>query len=270
MPTVISLFAKKGGVGKTTLSLNLAGYLASQNNRVLLIDADPQASLSQGLLGPEKVERLPAFNTVASLFDQVHEPDPKSIIHASGCERVWIAPSSDLLQPHAHPDPLQRGPLQFAFRDFIAEIAQNVDYVLLDAPPDCANLLSWNCLMASNYVISPVSMETFSAQSVAGVIRKIEEAHVNGNPDLQSLGYVVNLRNKRASLHIANEKKFRMIYGPQVFKTVIFEWIATPEAQHNKTHIFNYAPDSPAGKAFEKLGGELVSRISSYAIGRAA
>lgn len=270
MPTVISLFAKKGGVGKTTLSLNLAGYLASQNHRVLLIDADPQASLSQGLLGPEKVERLPVGSTVSALFDQVHEPDVKSIIHESGCERVWIAPASDLLQPHSHPDPLSRGPLQFAFRDFIAEIARNVDYVLLDAPPDCANLLSWNCLMASDYVISPVSMETFSAQSVAGVIRKIEEAHCNGNPNLQSLGYVVNLRNKRASLHIANEKKFRMIYGPQVFSTVIFEWIATPEAQHNKTHIFNYAPTSEAGKAFGKLGKELVSRIHSYAIGRAA
>ncbi len=270
MPTVISFFAKKGGVGKTTLSLNLAGYLASQNSRVLVMDADPQASLSQGLLGPEVVERLPVSHTLSALFDPVVEPDPRNIVHATNCKGIWLAPSSDLLQPHSHPDPTKRGPLQFAFREFIAEVAANVDYVIIDAPPDCSNLLSWNCLTAANFIVSPVSMETFSAQSVAGVIRKIEEVHANGNPNLQSLGYVINLRNKRASLHIANEKKFRMIYGPQVFKTVIFETIATPEAQHAKTHIFEHAPTSDTGKAFAAFGAEILARTKAYAIGRAA
>ena len=270
MSTVITLFAKKGGVGKTTLSLNLAGYLASQQHRVLVIDADPQASLSQGLLGPDKVERLPQSKTIAALFDEVQDPDPNQIIHETGCEGIWLAPASDLLQPFSHPDPLARGQFQFAFREFIADVAGSFDAVICDAPPDCANLLSWNCLMASRYVVSPVSMETYSAQSVAGVIRKIEESHSHGNPNLQSLGYVVNLRNKRASLHIANEKKFRMIYGPQVFKTVIFDWIATPEAQHKKTHIFNYAPDSEAAEVFAAFGAELLSRTQPATMGRAA
>jgi chromosome partitioning protein len=270
MPIKICLFAKKGGVGKTTLSLNLAGYLASKNHRVLVMDADPQASLSQGLLGPEVVERLPASHTLSALFNPAIEPDPRNIIHETPCKNIWIAPASDLLQPHSHPDPTKRGALQFVFREFIAEVARNVDYVVIDAPPDCSNLLSWNCLTAANFLVSPVSMETFSAQSVAGVIRKIEEVHVGGNPNLQSLGYVVNLRNKRASLHIANEKKFRMLYGPQVFKTVIFETIATPEAQHAKTHIFDYSPTSDAGKSFASFGEELLARTQAYAIGRAA
>lgn len=270
MPTVISLFAKKGGVGKTTLSLNLAGYLAGQNQRVLVIDADPQASLSQGLLGPAVVERLAQSSTIAALFDEVQDPDPRRIVHSTESEGIWLAPASDLLQPYAYPDPLSRGQLQFAFREFIAEVANNVDYVICDAPPDCANLLSWNCLMASNFIVSPVSMETFSAQSVAGVIRKIEEAHSHGNPNLQSLGYVVNLRNKRASLHIANERKFRSIYGPQVFKTVIFDWIATPEAQHKGKHIFQYAPDSEAAQVFGEFGAEVVQRTLPMVTGRAA
>ena len=150
MPTVRRLFAKKGEFGKTTLSLNLAGYLASQKKRVLVIDADPQASLSQGLLGPEIVERLPASSTIAALFDQVHDPDTRSIVHETGCDGIWLAPASDLLQPHSHPDPRSRGQLQFAFREFISEVGRNVDYVIVDAPPDCAKRLAWNCLMASD------------------------------------------------------------------------------------------------------------------------
>lgn len=270
MTTTIALAAKKGGAGKTTLSLSLGGYLAGQGSRVLLIDADHQASLSQGLLGPEKVERLPQANTIAALFDEVQEPNPNHIIHATGSEGLFLAPASDLLQPFAHPDPTTRGPFQFVFRDFITEVSSHFDYVICDAPPDCANLLSWNCLMAAQYVVTPVNMETYSAQSVAGMIRKVEDAHGSGNPNLQTLGYVINLRNKRASLHVANEKKFRQLYGPQVFSTVIYDWIATPEAQAKRTHIFQYAPDSEASKAFATLGEELVSRIQTYAMGRAA
>lgn len=270
MPTVISLFAKKGGVGKTTISLNLAGYLAGQNQRVLIIDADPQASISQGLLTPTVVERLHKSNTVSALFDEVVDPVPQSIIHETKFENIWIAPASDLLHPYSLPEPEKRGQLQFAFREFIAEVSRHVDYVICDAPPDCANLLSWNCLMASNFIVSPVSMEAYSAQSVAGVIRKIEDAHAMGNPNLQSLGYVINLRNKRATLHIANEKKFRQIYGPQVFKTVIFDWIATPEAQHKGMHIFAYDPASEAAQVFGQFGAELIQRTLPMVTGRAA
>lgn len=270
MTKKITFAAKKGGAGKTTLSLSLGGYLASKNFSVLMIDADHQASLSQGLLGSETVERLPKSHTIAALFDEVHEPVAANIIHATASEGLFLAPASDLLQPYAHPDPLTRGAFQFVFRDFISEVSGNFDFVICDAPPDIANLLTWNCLMAADYIVSPVSMETYSAQSVAGLIRKIEEAHANGNPNLQTLGYAINLRNKRASLHVANEKKFRMLYGPQVLKTVIYDWIATPEAQAKRTHIFNYAPDSEAAKAFAAMGEELLGRIHSYAMGRAA
>lgn len=270
MATVVSLFAKKGGVGKTTIALNLGAYLTTQGLRVLLIDADSQASLSQGLLGPEAVEKLPQSRTIAALFDTVRDPEPHLVISKTSSQRLFLAPASDLLQPFSHPDPLNHGQFQFAFRDFVSEVAADFDVVVCDAPPDCSNLLAWNCLMASQFVISPVSMETYSAQSIAGVNRKIEEALSNGNANLQTLGYVVNLRNKRASLHIANEKRFRMLYGAQVFETVIYDWIATPEAQHKKTHIFDYSPQSEAAAAFAKLGQEIFNRIQLSTMGRAA
>ena len=268
MPTTITLFAKKGGVGKTTLSLNLAGFLSSMGYRVLLIDSDPQASLSQGLLGADVVETLQKSETVAALFDEVVEPNPENIVHEISdgervLENIWLAPASDLLQPYSHPNPLEFSDLQTVYRDFIGEVASHVDYVICDAPPDCANLLSWNCLMAANYVLTPVNMETYSAQSVAGVIRKISEAHEHGNPRLQSLGYVVNLRKKRTALHDANEERFRSIYGSHVFSTVLYNWIAVAEAQAKRTHLFEYDSKSPASKATRNFGTELISRIDT-------
>ena len=117
--------------------------------------------------------------------------------------------------------------------------------------------------MAADYVLTPVNMETYSAQSVAGVNRKIDEAHRHGNPHLRSLGYVVNLRAKRFALHEANEERFRSIYGAQVFSTVLYNSIAVAEAQAMNTHIFEYAPKSPACKATQAMGEELISRITT-------
>ena len=123
---------------------------------------------------------------LAALFDDVVEPNPREIIHELDngkrkIENIWLAPASDLLQPYSHPQPLECGELQTAYRELIMEIHSHVDYVICDAPPDCSNLLSWNCLMAADYVLTPVNMETYSAQSVAGVNRKIDEAHRRGN-----------------------------------------------------------------------------------------
>ena len=226
MATVISLFSKKGGVGKTTTTFNLAGHLAEKGQRVLMVDADHQASLSQGILTSEVVERLRMESTVSALFDEVHEPEPEEIICSTACERVFLAPASDLLQPRAHPEPRQHGDLQFAFRDFVSEVGGAFDFIIFDTPPDCANLLSWNCLMASDYVLSLVKLEPLSVQSIAGVIRKLDEACSHGNPQLQCLGYVASMRKKRCSLHEAYEKKLRQLYGTQVFQNVIYDWIA--------------------------------------------
>ena len=270
MLKILSFFAKKGGVGKTTLTFNFAGFLAKLGYRVLMIDADHQASLSQVILGSEDVERLPKSNTVAALFDEVHDPDPEAVIHKTNSENIWLAPANDLLQPHALPQPKNCGDMQFAFREFIGEVSSSFDYVVFDTPPDCANLLSWNCLMASNYMLSPIELEPMSTQSIAGVIRKHDEACTGGNANLHSLGYLINMRKKRSALHEGYEKKIRQLYGSQVFQSVIYDWVSIAEAPHKQQHIFDYAPASESAKVIEKVFEELMGNISSLSQGRAA
>src|SRR5947209_3168152 len=100
---VVSLLAKKGGVGRTTLTINLAGALAKEGHRILAVDMESQASLSQFFLGPEAVEQLPKAATIAAIFDDGIDPNPQTIIRPTNCERLALAPASQALAAHELP-----------------------------------------------------------------------------------------------------------------------------------------------------------------------
>jgi len=265
----ISVFAKKGGVGKTTLAFNLAGFLASQNYTVLLVDCDSQASLSQGILGADVVERLRLQNTVAALFDDVVDAHPTDLVHETKSDNIFLVPTSDFLEEANRRKP-REGQYQFQLREFIAELNSNADFVIFDTPPNCSLLPAWASLMASNFVLCPVIMESYSAQSVPGGMRKIQEAQENGNPNLEMLGYVVSKRVKRRTVHEAYEGKMRKLYGSQVFNTVLPDWIPFAESQAQQQHIFDYAPNTDSTKVMSSLGQEILSRLPVASLGRAA
>ena len=261
MAIVMSTFAKKGGVGKSTFTWNFAGHLSRLGKRVLMIDADHQASISQAILTPDVVERLSQDRTIAALFDEVNEPDVTRIVHKTTDPNILLAPASDLLQPFAQPEPLKCGELQFVFREFVGEVSEDVDFVLCDTPPDCANLLSWNCLMASQFVVTVIELEPFSAQSIAGTLRKLDEAMSNGNPRMKSLGFLVNNR-KRNSLHKGYEDNLRNLYGEQVFRSVLQSRVAHSESTQTHQHIFAYDKSCDAAKETAALGDEILEKMA--------
>ena len=265
----ISVFAKKGGVGKTTLAFNLAGFLATQNYRVLLIDCDSQASLSQGILGADVVERLRLQNTVAALFDDVVDADPEELVHETTSENIFLVPTSDFLDDANRRNP-RDGEYQYQLQEFTHQIQSHADFVIFDTPPNCSLLPAWASLMASSFVLCPVIMEAFSAQSVPGVIRKIQEAQENGNPNLELLGYVVSKRVKRRAVHEAYEAKMRKLYGSQVIETVIPDWIPFAESQAKQQHIFDYAPNTDSTAVMAALGQDILNRLPVSSVGRAA
>jgi len=269
MTTTISYFAKKGGVGKSTTAYNFAGYLSNSGKRVLIIDGDHQNSVSQVILSSDVVESMPKRNTVATLFDNSADPELTDIIHETSDPNIYLAVANDTLQPYAHPVPREQGELQFVFREFVEEIRGKVDYIIFDTPPDCANLMSWNCLMASDYVVSVLGMEPMSVQSIAGTNRKIQEAIEHGNSRLKLLGYAINMFNKKTTLHKGYEEQTRQVYGTQVFNTCITEAVAVPEAQQLQQHIYQYSPKSKTAKQSTAQFDELLQRIN-YSVARRA
>src|SRR4051812_34784171 len=134
-PYVAAFLNRKGGVGKTSCCHHLAGSFASAGRRVLLIDADPQASLTKGLIGPERTEWLPKEETIACLYDDAYEPDPARLIRQTEYGGVSLVPSSAHLDTYNRPDPERCGSLQVALRSFIDEVRDGFDTVLIDCPP---------------------------------------------------------------------------------------------------------------------------------------
>ena len=160
---------RKGGVGKTSTTFHLAGAFARSGRRVLLLDTDPQASLTQGFFGPEWTEAVPPGNTIAALFGEDYVPDPVGLIVPTGFAGIDILPGSEHLNRFNLPGP-EGDPRQTSLRDLIAEVRDAYDAILIDCPPNLC-LCSWSALAAGDGVVVPVQPEDFGpgAQEGSGV-----------------------------------------------------------------------------------------------------
>lgn len=261
---VLTLFARKGGVGRTMLSQNLCGACAENGVRVLAIDLDPQASLSKNFFGRDYITRLRPYQTVAALYDDTRDCEPDEIIHQSEVENIFVAPSSDHLEPFDLPSPMEQGEAQFAIRDFVDEQRDHFDLILIDTPPNVANLLAWGALMASDFVITPVQPEKNSCEGVVDVKVRLQTAIRNGNSGLVDLGYFVNNMDMRTSQHRLMEEELRQLYGSQVFETVIYRRTEFQSSQHAYKPITHEKPSSAEADMIRELLVEVIQRVESF------
>ena len=131
----VAFLNRKGGVGKTSCVHHLAGTLSLAGRRVLLVDTDPQASLTQGLLGPEVAWSLPEGETLAALYHEAGGAPLPSLIRSTPVPGVWLVPGSERMDHYNVPDPWLTGEDQFVLRDALGEVRGDFDLALLDGPP---------------------------------------------------------------------------------------------------------------------------------------
>jgi len=255
---VICFINQKGGCGKSSSCFHLAGYFSQVGMEVLVIDADPQGSLSQGFLGSEAVESLPAETTLAALFSETFVASPRSLIMRSPIPGVSIVGANQTLARHNVPAPEHAKMNQFALTEFLAEV-NTFDVVLIDCPPNLY-LCSWNAMLAANFVVIPVPPEDFGTQGLRAVHQAIDNARLL-NPELTLLGHVVTRRDNRLLVHRTYEHKLRQLYTSQVFATVVPEASAFKVALACRTPVTIHSPGSKAAKLTRTLGCEIVRRM---------
>lgn len=260
MPTnTICFINQKGGCGKSSSCFHLAGHFAARGARVLVIDADPQGSLSQGFFGSATIEQLPARETLAAVFAEDEMPSPELLVTPTQLERISVIRANAQLARHNVPEPEHVGMKQFALATFL-ETLPGFDLILIDCPPNLY-LCSWNSMLASSFVVIPVPPEDFATQGLRTVHQAIEHAkHLQ--PALQLLGHLIIRADVRLLVHRTYEEQLRRLYGESVISTVVPEASAFKVALSCRKPVSQYAPKSRAASIVAALGDEMLHRMA--------
>lgn len=257
---VICLLNQKGGVGKTSTCHHLSGSLVLDGAKVLLVDNDPQSSLTQGFWGPLATRQLDPAGTIAAIFGG-EEPYPAAVIKPTGVPGIDILPGSKRATSYNVPDPHLADPAaQFYLRNFLDEVKTLYDYTLIDCPPNL-HLCSWAALVSADHLIVPLKPEDYGAQGIIDVQESVDLVLSGPNPGLKPLGYLITMMNVRKSIHKLYEETLRDQFGTQVFDTRMTEAVDYVEALNQRKPVAQYKPRGAAAKTMKALAMELDSRL---------
>jgi chromosome partitioning protein len=264
VPTV-TLLNQKGGVGKTSTCHHLAGTLAASGRRVLLVDNDPQASLTQGFWGPQATAALDPGATIAALY-RGDLPFPEQVIRPSGTPGVDLLPGSRLATDWNVPRPHEADPdAQACLRTFLDEVAPSYDLVLIDCPPNL-HLCSWAALVGSSHILIPTQPEDYGAQGLGPVQESVEMVAAGPNPAIALLGFLITMFNARLAIHKLYDGLLRQQYGPAVFEARVPYAADFKEAIAQRLPIAAYKPRGASAKAVKALADEVLARLDAPCI----
>ncbi|MBP7686657.1 MAG: ParA family protein [Thermoflexales bacterium] len=251
MTHVYALVNQKGGVGKTTTAVNLGAYLAAKNQRVLLIDIDPQANATSSLgFNKHQIKR----STYHILIDDV--PLPQTI-QLTKRLRLDLAPSSSALAG-AEVELVDLAERERRLKHALAEVQANYDYVLIDCPPSLG-LLTVNALTAAHGVLVPVQCEYLALEGLSQLMNTVQLVRKALNPGLIVRGLIMTMFDSRMKLaqQVVNEAKSH--FGNRVFNTLVPRSVRLGEAPSFGEPILSYAPTSSGGIAYDQLADELLN-----------
>src|SRR3954462_8061392 len=257
---------QKGGAGKPSTCFHMASVLAAGGRRVLLVDADPQSSLTQGFFGPQQTRQLEPAETIAGIL-ACDEPFPDQVIRPSGIAGIDLVPGprhaarSNVPMPHE-----VDWPAQVSLREFLSGVRDRYDLVLVDVPPNL-HLCSWAALVASDALAVPLQPEDFGAQGIADVRESVERVQAGPNLGLRQLGYIVTRHSPRRAVHQVYVARLREIYGDAVFAAMVPESVDFVEAIAQRKAVAQYKPKGAAAKAVRAIAAELDTRMAAASPG---
>ena len=215
---VMTVTQRKGGVGRSTLLFGLAGALSKRGLRVLMLDLDPQASISQLCLGPEVIDTIPDHRSVCALVDDALFGSVEGLAVPSGIPGIDLIPGSNALARSITPSRRRRETSGRAPRR--AGRRPRYDAVLCDTPPSLESL-SWLPAVAADVALTPSPAESLAVQELTHASRFLDRVRWGRNPRLVWLGVVLTMYQPRLAVHEAFAKSLRSSYGNLILDAVI-------------------------------------------------
>lgn len=253
--TVISMVNQKGGVGKTTTTINLGACLAEQGRKVLLVDLDPQGALSAGLALPHDEDQVTVYDLMLDNTTSIHSAIHKT--NVAGLEVVAAnidlsAAEIQLVNEVGRENTLGRA---------LRPVRRDYDYIIIDCGPSLG-LLAVNALACSHGVIIPMECEYFSLRGLALLTDTIDKVRDRINFDLEVVGILVTMFDRRTTHAREVMSRVVEVFGDKVFDTVITRTVRFPETSVAGEPITTWAPSSQAAKQYRDLALEVIERTT--------
>ncbi len=253
---IITIANQKGGVGKTTTALNVSSALAFMGKSTLLVDTDPQAHSTLSL-----IENLSQYDK--SLYNVLidHNENFENIIVKSNIPGLDVA-ISKISMAKLEPSLLGEIDGHFRLKDVIEPIRKKYDYIIIDTPPTLG-LITLNALVAADSILIPIQASYLSLEGTDDLLETIEKVKRVANPNLQILGILITMHDKRTNISKDVVTRIKKVFGEKVFKTMISKSVKLEESPAYKESIFTFAPQSIGAIQYKKLAEEIINRAKN-------
>ena len=262
MAKIFCVANQKGGVGKTTTTLNLSAALAKIGQRVLMVDLDPQGNATMGSGVDKRKLELTIYDVLLESATVTEARVKSEKLIAADCSYDILGANRELAGAEIEMVGLERR--ESRMKTALAAVADDYDFILIDCPPSLS-LLTLNGLCSANGVIVPMQCEYFALEGLTDLVNTIKQVHANLNPDLQIIGLLRVMFDPRVTLQNQVSEQLREHFGGKVFDTVIPRNVRLAEAPSYGLPGVVFDPLAKGSVAYVQFAQEMVQRVQQLA-----